>query len=498
MARAYEKLLAISAELRDLGALRSLAGWDQETHMPPKGAANRAEQLSALSGVIHEKLTDPQIGELIAQSADAASEAFDQANLRVMKKEYDRACKLPTELVSDLARTGALAQQHWKEARKKDEFARFLPWLEKLLRLQKQKAACLDPDKPPYDVLLDLYEPNMTTAQLQPLFSELRDGVVDLVQRIDSSGKQPRTDFLGTREYPQAAQQAFLDELLEGLGFDREAGRIDVAAHPFCCGLSTSDVRLTVRYNEDDPRPSIFGLIHEAGHGLYEQGLPIAHDRQPAAAAASLGLHESQSRLWENTVGRSRPFWQHFYPKLQSRLSALSDIDVETWYGAINEAKPSLIRVESDEVTYNLHIILRMELEIAMLDGDLAVRDLPAAWNEKMQQYFGIQPPSDADGVLQDVHWSLGAMGYFPTYTLGNLYGAQLCAKMRSELTDLDEQTAAGNLIPVLDWMRTHIHSQGRLHEPADLVSRATGEGLSAGPLLAYLNQKYGDLYDLG
>jgi len=497
MAHAYAELLKIVADLRDLSAIQSLASWDQETQMPPKGAARRAEQMSIMSRLIHERFTTAQVGELIEASQEQAEDDFDKANLRVLRKDYDRSCKLPAELVADLAKTSALAQQHWKEARKQDEFLRFSPWLEKLVRLQKQKALCLDENKPPYDVLMDSYESNMTTARLEPLFAELRDGVVDLVQRIADSDVQIRTDFFGSRDYPAAGQESFLQHLLEGLGFDREAGRLDVSAHPFCSGLGIDDVRLTVRYNDRDPRGAIFGLIHETGHGLYEQGLPRERENQPAARAVSLGVHESQSRLWENVIGRSRPFWQHFYPTLQQHLPALADIDLDTWHRAINESRPSLIRVEADEVTYNLHIILRMELEIAMLEGELQVVDLPGAWNEKMQQYLGIQPSNDADGVLQDVHWSLGVMGYFPTYSLGNLYGAQLYDTMTQQLGNLDEQIAAGNLRPILDWMRMNVHQPASLHEPGDLIERVTGQTLSAGPLLQYLNQKYGKLYEL-
>lgn len=496
MSEAYNELLTISAQLADIGAAAGLLSWDQETNMPPKGAARRAEASSTLSRISHETFTTARVGELI-EAAEALTDldAPAQANVRELRRSYDRECKLPTELVADLAHTRALAHEHWKQARKADNFLHFAPWLEKLLRLKKQVAMHLDADLPPYDVLLDDYEQGMTTEQLQAMFSELRDPAVALVERIRSKG-QPAEDLWAQGRFPQAAQREFIMRLLPMMGFDLEAGRVDIAAHPFCSGFGTGDVRLTVRYNDADPRPAIFGLIHEAGHGLYEQGLPPERERQPIGRACSLGLHESQSRMWENLVGRSLPFWQGAYADLQARFPALAGADVQTWHRAVNRVEPSLIRVEADEVTYNLHIILRMELEIAMMEGELEVPELPHAWNTKIQEYLGITPPSDADGVLQDIHWSMGAIGYFPTYSLGNIYAAQMWKAMANDL-DLDGLIRAGDLHPIRDWTRAKVHVHGAQYLPEEVVTMASGSPPSAQHLVDYLETKFSAIYEL-
>ncbi|HZY87544.1 MAG TPA: carboxypeptidase M32, partial [Gemmataceae bacterium] len=417
------------------------------------------------------------------------------ANVRETRRHYDRAVKLPAELVEEIARVTTRAQQAWQEARKASDFAAFRPWLERVVALTRRKAAALGYPSVPYDALLDEYEPGATTAEVTRVFADLRSDLVPLVGALTSSGRRPRRELL-ERDYPVPRQEAFSREAATAIGFDFEAGRLDVTTHPFCSGTGPGDVRLTTRYNPRAFNESFFGTLHEAGHGIYEQGLPAEHFGTPLGSAASLGVHESQSRLWENQVGRGRPFWVYFFPRARDAFpAALSDAGLDDWLFAVNDVRPSFIRVEADEATYNLHILLRFELEQALVSGDLKPADVPGAWGEKFRASFGLTPPDDAHGCLQDIHWSMGGLGYFPTYTLGNLYAAQLMERARADLGDLDGDFRRGEFGRLKGWLNEKVHRQGQRYRAAELCERITGRPLSHRPLLEYLRGKYAPLY---
>ena len=418
-------------------------------------------------------------------------------NVRETRRAYNRAVKVPAALVSELTRTEILSQEAWVEARKKSDFAAFEPWLGKMLKLKLREADCVGYKQSRYDAFLDPYEPDETAADLTKVFESLRGPLVELVGRITSSSRKAPLEIL-ERYYPAAAQEKFAKAASAKVGFDFSAGRLDVSVHPFCTGIGPGDTRMTTRYDERFFGDAFFGTLHETGHGLYDQGLPHEHFGTPCGEAVSLGIHESQSRLWENFVGRSRSFWKHFLPLAKQAFpEALADVGDEAWYFAINDVRPSFIRTESDEATYNLHILLRFELEQAMVSGDLKPRDIPAAWNERMKKYFGITPPDDARGCLQDTHWACGLIGYFPTYTLGNLCAAQFFEQAGKDLGDLDAQFAMGEFGQLLGWLKKNIHSQGKRFSTRALVKRVTGKELSAEPLLRHLRGRAAELYGI-
>jgi carboxypeptidase Taq len=416
-------------------------------------------------------------------------------NIREVRRAYERATRVPATLVEELARTSALAQDVWVEARKASDYARFRPWLDKLVALKREEAKAIGRDGPLYDALLDEYEPGETAARLTRVFAELRDALVDLVGRIAGAPRRPDpTPLHGV--YPIPAQEAFGTAVAAALGFDFQAGRLDVTAHPFCSGIGPGDTRLTTRYDPKDFGDAFFSILHEAGHGLYDQGLDADHCGTPMGEAVSLGIHESQSRLWENFVGRSRAFWEHWLPRARQAFpEALAGVGLDAFVFAVNDVRPSWIRVDADEATYNLHILLRFELEQALIAGDLPVADLPAAWADGMKRLLGVTPPDDARGCLQDIHWSGGGFGYFPTYTLGNLYAAQFFATARAELGDLDDQLRRGEFLPLKEWLNRKIHREGQRHRAADLVVAVTGEPLTPRYLLDHLSAKFGALY---
>ncbi len=478
-----------------------MLGWDEQTYLPPQGAALRADQMSLLAGLVHERTTDPRVGEWLTaleQSHEFAAGSPSAANLREARRSYDRATKIPRRLVEELSRVTTLSQQGWVEARRQKDFQAFKPWLEQVVALKREEAAALGHTSGvPYDALLDDYEPDMSSEQVAAVFAPLRDGLVTLLREIQETGRRPPVDIL-TRSFPIETQQAFGRHAAESIGFDFSAGRLDEAAHPFCSGIGPGDCRLTTRYDERFFAQAFFGTLHEAGHGMYEQGLPRDAFGTAMGHSVSLGIHESQSRMWENFVGRSRSFWQHFFgPAQQAFPEALTDVSLDDFYAAVNDVRPSFIRVEADEVTYNLHIMLRFELEQPLVTGDLAVADLPAVWNETFQKYFGITPADDAVGCLQDVHWSAGLIGYFPTYALGNMYAAQLYRAAENALGDLSAQFACGEFAPLLGWLRQHVHQRGQLELAPELMQVATGESLSADPLLRHLREKFTPLYGL-
>jgi carboxypeptidase Taq len=498
---AYAELIRRVKAIALLNSCGSVLHWDHQTYMPAKGAAHRAEQLALLAGLGHEQFTAPGVGELLSR-AEADRDRHEPrsavaVNVRELRRAYDRATRVPPALVEELARTAALAHEVWVDARRASDFERFRPWLARLVTLKQQEAAAVGGSGVPYDALLDEYEPGETVARLTPVFTELRTSLVDLVGRIGRSPRRPDLSILH-RAYPIAAQEAFGRTVAEAIGFDFQAGRLDATVHPFCSGIGPGDTRLTTRYNPHDFGDAFFSILHEAGHGLYDQGLEAEHFGTPMGEAVSLGIHESQSRLWENFVGRSLAFWEYWLPQVRRAFpEALTGVGLDAFVFAVNDVRPSLIRVDADEATYNLHILLRFELERALIDGDLAVVDLPTAWADGMERLLGIRPPDDARGCLQDVHWSGGSFGYFPTYTLGNLYAAQFFAKAQTDLGDLAAQFRRGEFLPLRAWLNRAIHREGQRYRAADLVVAVTGEPLNPGHLLRHLTEKFEALYGL-
>lgn len=494
-------LYKLTREISVLSSCTAVLDWDERTYMPSKGSENRSNQVALLAGMAHEKLTAPRIGELINELLNnglkPGDDSIDAANLREIKRAYDRAVKVPRSLVEELSKTITLAQRAWQEAREKSDFAAFKPWFEKIVKLKRQEAEAIGYQGAPYNAMLDDFEPGANMEKIAAVFAGLRDELVDLIDRIKSSGKGPDTGII-TRDYPVDRQEQFGLEAARIIGFDFDSGRLDKTVHPFCSGFGPGDVRITTRYDKNFFPMAFFGILHEAGHGIYEQGLPDKHYGTPCGESVSLGIHESQSRMWENMVGRSKSFWQHFFPKAQKVFpEALKKVTLEKFHFAVNDVRPSFIRVEADEATYNLHILLRFELESAFFNDDLKVDDVPEAWTEKIDKYLGIKPPDDARGCLQDVHWSAGLIGYFPTYTLGNLYSAQFFAQARDDIGDLDSQFAKGDYSHLLGWLRKNIHSHGQRYRAEDLVKMVTGQPLSHKPLMDYLNAKFGELYGI-
>ncbi len=495
----FVKLRDHVAETSYLASASSLLEWDQQTGMPPAGNAFRADQLAYFSTLIHERTTSAAYGELIESLAasELAKAAYSDegATIRVLKREYDRERKIPSALVSELARVESLAQQAWVASRKANDFKSFAPHLETIFRLKREVAQAIGYVHHPYDALLDKFEPEMTTPEANRLLAGLRDALRPLVQAVTQSSKRAPVEIL-KRRYPADLQAQLGKHIASQLGFSLAAGRLDTTAHPFCTTIGPGDCRITTRYDEQFVQMSFFGILHEAGHGMYEQGLRGAWYGLPPGSACSLGVHESQSRLWENLVGRSRAFWTWCLPLTKAVFpDSLAGVSADDFYFAVNEAKPSLIRVEADEVTYNLHIIIRTELEQELLDGRLKVTDLPTAWNERYQKYLGISPTSDAEGVLQDVHWSAGLVGYFPTYSLGNIYASCLYAAADKALGGLDAMFARGEFAPLLEWLRKHVHQQGQTRPAAMLIEEACGAKPTHEPLMEHLRVKYGELY---
>lgn len=498
-----EKLETLKSKLKEITNLNNAAavlGWDQQTYMPPGGAAARAEQISTLTKLSHEMFTSDKIGELLESLSQAGFDYdSDEASLvRVTQRDYEKARKLPPKLVEEMSRTFSLGQQIWTEARAESNFAKFQEILEKIVDLNIQAAEAYGYEEVIYDALLDLYEPGMKTAEVNQVFAELKKELVPLVQTISEKKELVDDSVLGL-EYDEDAQWQFGLLPLKAIGYDMSRGRQDKSAHPFTTSFSINDVRITTRIHKNRLPSALFGTLHEGGHALYEQNSDPALEGTPLAGGASLGVHESQSRLWENVVGRSREFWQYYYPKLQEFFpDQLQRVTLEDFYRAINKSEPSLIRVEADEVTYNLHIFLRFELEQDLLAQRLNVADLPEAWNAKMDAYLGLTPPDDARGVLQDIHWSGGSLGYFPTYTLGNILSLQFYDQAAQDLSDLPDQFSQGQFEALFTWLKDNIYRHGQKFTANELIHRVTGdEGIQAGPYLTYVKQKYSEIYDL-
>lgn len=495
---------SVCQHVRQIGlftSIEELLGWDERTTMPGAGAEHRAEQMTAVSGMIHDRWQDPRLAEWLSELKSsplvADQESDTAATVRDLVRQHKRRTSLPKALVEELTRTAVLGQNAWQEARSNNDFGRFRPWLEKLVQLKQEEADAVGFEACRYDALLDEYEPGQRTSEASRVLDGLRDELVPLIQAIRESGQRADTSVL-QRDFPVDAQEAFGREAASWIGFDFARGRLDVTAHPFCCSLGPNDVRITTRYNPRFFNEAFFGILHEAGHGIYEQGLRADQHGLPLGEAASLGLHESQSRLWENLVGRSRAFWEYAFPEAQKRFpTALAGVSLDTFFFAVNAVRPSLIRVEADEATYNLHILIRFELEQALLDDELSVSDLPSAWNGKYRDYLGIEPSSDAEGVLQDIHWSGGAIGYFPTYTLGNLMAAQLFAVADRDLGGLAALFRQGDFRPLKEWLGKHVHEHGRRFPAGELVRRVTGAELNHEALMGSLKRKLVPLYAL-
>jgi carboxypeptidase Taq len=491
---AYQELIAHLQRVHSLGSIGELLGWDEQVNLPPESADQRAEQHAVLAEVIHVAASNSRVGELLEILEKTSESDLDQRIVvRQARKDFDRATKLPAEFVREKAEQGSRGYHAWAKAKAESDFASYVPVLEKNLDLAKREAAYLGWEGRAYDYMIDKHDPGMTTSLIARLFAELKSELVPLVRQIAASKLVPRKEML--RGFPVEAQRAFLREVTEQLGFDYGRGRIDVSLHPFCSGTG-ADVRMTTRFNQDEPLDSLFSSIHETGHGLYEQGLSREHRGTALGMNAGMGAHESQSRLWENQVSRSRGFWSYFEPKFRQLFpSQTRGVTSGELYRAINAVEPTLIRVDADEVTYNLHIILRFELEQKLFAGELAVRDLPGAWTDASRELLGLIPSTDREGVLQDVHWSDGSFGYFPSYCLGNMMAAQLWYRLLLERPTLEDDFAQGNFSWLLRWLRENVHAHGRRFELPELVRRATGEELSPQPLIAYLKERYGRLY---
>ncbi|CAB3391484.1 carboxypeptidase M32 [Kyrpidia spormannii] len=478
----------------------SLMAWDLRTGAPKKGVEARAEAIGTLSDEVFGLMTSSRMGEFL-EALEARAHGLDgrtAALVRECRREYDRNRRIPRERYRAFVVLTAKAESAWEDARNRNDFALLQPYLEEIVAMTREFAGYWGYEKDPYDPLLDLYEPGVRTAEIDPLFATLRKATVALVGEIAESGRRPDPGVFA-RPVPVETQQRICRWALKTIGYDFDRGRLDETAHPFQITLNAGDVRVTTKYVVEDFRSALFSAFHEGGHALYEQGIDPDLAGTPLYAGASLGVHESQSRFWENVVGRSRAFWEHYYGELTKRLGpAWNDLDIETFYAGINDVRPSPIRTEADEVTYNLHILLRYELERALISGDLKVADLPEAWREKTRALLGFEPNRDADGVLQDVHWASGSFGYFPTYTLGNVYAAQFWEAMDRDLGGFDRRLAEGDVAAVREWLREKVHRPGRELQPHEVLKRATGtDRPAAEPLLRYWREKFGPLYGL-
>jgi carboxypeptidase Taq len=495
----FEKICQHARQTALLSSVQELLAWDERTMMPPGAAAYRAEQSAYLAGMVHRRSADPQygqwLGELAGSSLASPADSDAGTTIRRLAREHQKAAKMPQSLVEELARAAVLGEHAWAEARQKSDFAAFRPFLDRMLHLKRQQAQALGYTQSPYDALLDEYEPEATSSAIGRVLSGLRDDLVPLVAAIRASGRRPDRTILA-RHYPVAVQEAFGRATATRIGFDFNRGRLDPTVHPFCASMGPSDCRITTRYNPQFFNEAFFGILHEAGHAIYDQGLRSEQYGLPPGQAVSLGIHESQSRFWENVVGRGRAFWEHLFPEAQRRFpAALAAVPLDDFYFAVNDVQSSLIRVEADEATYNLHILIRFELENALLTDQLPSADLPGAWAEAYEKYLGIRPGSDREGVLQDVHWSAGLIGYFPTYALGNLCAAQLAAQADQDLGGLNRLIAQGQFAPLREWLGKKVHQQGQRYSTEQLIQRVTGKPLSHQPLIAYLRGKLGPLY---
>ena len=497
----FQNLLDKVYEIHDIDKALGVLSWDKETNMPKAGTKARIQQMTTLRRLSHSKFTADEMGELIEKAADETADLpyeSDEASLiRYLRRSYAEARQLPPEFVRRVSEVSGKAHPAWVEARENNDFAHFQPHLEEVLQLVKEMADLLGYEDEKYDPLLDQYEHGMKTAEVRATFNAVKEALVPLREAIVERGSQV-DDGLVHQPFPVDKQKAFARYIADAVGYDFSRGHLGTVVHPFATSFSRNDARITTRWYPDFLNPSLFGTLHESGHAMYEQGTHPDLARTPLARGTSSGIHESQSRMIENVVGRSLGFWQAHYPKLQSLFpEQLGNHDVNAFYRAINKVQPSYIRVEADELTYNFHIILRFELEQAMLNGELAIADLPTAWNDKMQELLGVVPPTDTEGCLQDVHWTRPGFGYFPTYALGNLYAAQFYETAVAQNPTIAEEMAQGKTDALLTWLRENIHQYGRKFTPAELVQKATGESLTYEPFIRYVTQKFSEIYEL-
>jgi carboxypeptidase Taq len=497
IAELVQKLNTIS----DLEAIAALAHWDQQTAIPVGANDVRGYQMATLQGIVHEYWTAPRLGELLKELGDVVDKATftdaDRGLVRWTQHIYERATKLPRDLVEEMERVGVSSIEAWANARAHNDFASFAPWLQRTVQFQREVADRIGFRETRYDALLDASDPGITVSQIERLFAPIRDVSTNLLRRIQASG-QNIDDTCLHKTYPIEQQKAMCEQLLQHIGYDFKHGGIARSVHPFTTSFgSPDDVRLTVRYDEKFLQMSLMAALHEGGHGLYEQGQSKAFIRTPLASGVSMGVHESQSRLWENAIGRSLPFWQGKYSALQELFpQQFKDVDIKTYVRSLNKVQPSLIRVEADEVTYNLHIIIRFEIEQALINGDIAIESLPGLWNAKYREYLGIVPENDTVGILQDMHWATG-FGYFPSYTLGNLYAAQIFHTLQQRFPDLDERLAHGDTTFLLKWLQENLYAFGSVYEPEKIIKRVTGSEADAQHLVDYLTNKFTQIYDL-
>jgi carboxypeptidase Taq len=498
MKKKYEELITRYKEVSVISEIMMFVGWDTEVMMPRGGIEQRGNQQAFLARLAHSKFTDPEVGKLLQEIENDTHynslTDLEKRNIYLIRRDYDRQTKLPPDFVAEYTKARVIAVEKWKEAKKKNDFSLFQPFLEKNFELTKQYAKYLNPDLPPYEVLLDVYEPGMSIESYNNIFNPLKEATVKLIENCNKAPNQPdRTLIL--RKVAIDIQEKISKDIMPLIGYDLERGRLDTAAHPFTTG-AYDDVRITTRYDEDDFTSSLFAVMHEGGHGCYEQNIPIELRYQPAGSYCSMGLHESQSRFYENTIGRSKSFWFYYLPKFKELTESIfSDVEYEDFLIAINRVEPSLIRVEADEVTYNLHIILRFELERDLFEGKIKIGDLPHLWKDKMKETLGVTVNTDSEGVLQDIHWSGASFGYFPTYSLGNLYAAQFFAKLVEEIPDWNVQLEKGNVQLLTDWMKKNVQEKANLYNPPDLVKEVTGESPNPKYLIEFLNKKYSEIY---
>jgi len=488
---ALDQLKSRLADYQSLDAVAYLMAWDQRTMMPPGGFRHKADHIALIQRLAHETLKDPEIGRLLdeLEPRDLDPDSWDGALVRVARRDYQKAIQVPVELSSEMARASAESAPVWLEAKATSNFDIFLPLLERNIELRHRYIECFGPQDESYDVLLDDFEPEMKTAEVRRIFDEIKPELVELIAGLRD--RDVDDSFL-TGDFDIDEQVALDNEVIELFGHRPNTWRIDPTEHPFASGAGIDDIRITTHYYRDHLK-SLFSTMHEYGHGLYQHQLPREYAHLPVGQSSGLGIHESQSRLWENLVGRSLPFWRFFYPRLQARFpDQFRAVDVERFYAAINKSQPSLIRIEADEVTYGMHVILRFELEQDMIEGRVELKDVPELWAEKMDAYLGVEVPDHARGVLQDMHWSSGLIGYFSTYLLGTVMSVQMWEKASDDLGDLDDQLERGEFAPLRDWLEGNIHSQGRKYPPQELLRRATGSTIDAKPYLAYLKRKFG------
>jgi carboxypeptidase Taq len=477
----------------DLGRISRVLGWDQQTMMPPAGSRHRADHLSTLSRLAHQLLTDPETGRLLEElrtTEESLERDSDDASLiRMTRRDYEKAVRVPTDLRAEMTRAAAEARPVWVEAKTESSFVKFLPALERNVELRKQYVDCFDGIEEPYDILLDDFEPGTTTGEVRQVFEEIKPELIALVAELR---EEDVDDSFLQGTFPVDRQERLAHEVVTLFGFRPGTWRLDPTEHPFASGAGVDDIRITTHYYPDSMK-SLFSTMHEYGHGLYTHQLPRELERLPTGGPASLGIHESQSRLWENLVGRSTPFWRRFYPSAQEAFpERLRDVDLDRFIAGINRVQPSLIRIKADEVTYGLHIMLRFELEQDIINGRVALRDLPEVWNARMSEYLGIEVPDDANGVLQDTHWASGLIGYFPTYLLGTVMSVQIWQKALEDLPDLEDEIERGEFASLREWLERNVHRHGRKFLPQEVLEKATGAALNAKPYLAYLRAKYG------